>query len=96
VILNVHLTDQTLHTGDGIVRSDDLGPILLSQLLDLLRDHHCQVSLRPVLDPANHGTHALGPMPTPRPTGIPKRPTVVRLDPWKRRHRTGQLMSQPV
>jgi hypothetical protein len=52
-VLHVHLTDQTLLTGNGVVRSDDLGPILLSQLLDLLRDHHCQISLRPVLDPAN-------------------------------------------
>lgn len=178
VVLHVHLTDQTLATGQGVVRSDDCGPILLAQLLTLLRDHHCQVSLRPVLDPAelaavdayeipdalrtavrtrhpasvfpfssrtgrhleldhtvphtrtatgppaqtrignlgplahvehqakthgawhveqphpgvflwrsphrhyflvtNHGTQALGPMPTPRPTGLPDRPTVVR------------------
>lgn len=53
VIVNVHLTDQTLQSGEGVVRVDDSGPILLSQLLDLLGRHRCQISLRPVLDPAN-------------------------------------------
>lgn len=36
-----------------MVRVDDAGPILLSQLVDLLSRHRCQISLRPVLDPAN-------------------------------------------
>ena len=53
VVMNVHLTDETLQTGDGVVRVDDTGPMLLSQLLALLGEHHCQISLRPVLDPAN-------------------------------------------
>ena len=53
VVMNVHLTDQTLLAGDGVVRVDDSGPMLLSQLLELLGRHHCQISLRPVLDPAN-------------------------------------------
>jgi hypothetical protein len=53
VVMHVHLTDQTLLTGDGVVRSDDAGPILLSQLIELLGRHHCTISLRPVLDPAN-------------------------------------------
>ena len=51
--MHVHVTDQTLLTGQGVVRSDEMGPILLSQLIDLLKDHHCQISLRPILDPAN-------------------------------------------
>lgn len=53
VIMNVHLTDQTLQAGDGVIRVDDAGPMLLSQLLELLGHHHCQIRLRPVLDPAN-------------------------------------------
>lgn len=53
VELQVHLTDQTLLTGNGIVRSEDCGPMLLAQLTELLGRHHCQISLRPVLDPAN-------------------------------------------
>lgn len=53
VVFNVHLTDQTLLTGDGVVRVDDAGPILLSRLIELLGRHHCQISLRPVLDPAS-------------------------------------------
>ena len=53
VIMHVHLTDQTLLTGQGVVRSDDVGPLLLTQLTELLDRHHCTISLRPVLDPAN-------------------------------------------
>jgi hypothetical protein len=53
VVMHVHLTDQTLLTGQGVVRSDDCGPMLLSQLIELLGRHHCSISLRPVLDPAN-------------------------------------------
>ena len=53
VIMHVHLTDQTLLTGQGVVRSDDCGPLLLTQLNELLGRHHCSISLRPVLDPAN-------------------------------------------
>ena len=53
VVMHVHLTDQTLFTGQGVVRSDDSGPMLLTQLVELLGRHSCTISLRPVLDPAN-------------------------------------------
>ena len=53
VVLHAHLTDHTLATGDGVVRCEEAGPMLLGQLLDLLRDHSCSISLRPVLDPAD-------------------------------------------
>lgn len=53
MVWHVHLTDQTLLTGQGVVRAEECGPMLLSRLLELIGRHHCQVSLRPVLDPAN-------------------------------------------
>lgn len=53
VVLNVSLTDQTLATGEGVVRVDhpDYGPMLASQLREFLVRHSCSISLRPVLDP---------------------------------------------
>lgn len=50
VTLNVHLTDQTLATGTGVVRVDGSGPILATQLREFLGRHSCQISIRPVLD----------------------------------------------
>jgi hypothetical protein len=52
VALNVFVTDQTLATGHGVVRTDhtDLGPMLATQLREFLTTHHCHISLRPVLD----------------------------------------------
>ena len=52
VVLNVFLTDQTVRTGEGVVRTDhaDLGPMLAAQLREFLIKHSCQITLRPVLD----------------------------------------------
>jgi hypothetical protein len=52
VVLNVFLTDQTLRTGEGAVRTDhaDLGPMLATQLREFLINHSCHITLRPVLD----------------------------------------------
>jgi hypothetical protein len=52
VVLNVFLTDQTLRSGEGVVRTDhaDLGPMLAAQLREFLIKHSCQITLRPVLD----------------------------------------------
>ncbi len=52
VVLNVHLTDETLRTGEGVVRTDhtDLGPMLAAQLREFLTTHACRITLRPVLD----------------------------------------------
>ncbi len=52
VVLNVFLTDQTLATGTGVVRTDHtgLGPILAAQLREFLTTHHCRITVRPVLD----------------------------------------------
>ena len=53
VVLNVHLTDQTLATGTGVVRTGhpSIGPILATQLREFLTTHHCHITIRPVLDP---------------------------------------------
>jgi hypothetical protein len=53
VVLHVHLTDHTLTTGQGVVRSADCGPMLASQLRDFLGEHSCAITVRPVLDPAH-------------------------------------------
>ena len=52
-MLNVYLTDQTLATGTGVVRTDhtSIGPILATQLREFLTTHHCHITVRPVLDP---------------------------------------------
>ncbi len=53
-VVYVHLTDQTLATGDGVVRVDgartlhDLGPILATQLSELLG--HDRFVVKPVID----------------------------------------------
>ncbi|MFD7158471.1 hypothetical protein ACFV9C_27990, partial [Kribbella sp. NPDC059898] len=46
--LYVHLTDNTLATGTGVLRTEDLGPLLASQLSELLG--HDQVIVKPVID----------------------------------------------
>ena len=48
VVLYVHLTDQALISGDGILRVEDHGPLLAGQLKELLG--HDQVVLKPVID----------------------------------------------
>ena len=46
--LYVHLTDRTLATGNGVLRVEELGPLLASQLSELLG--HDQISVKPVID----------------------------------------------
>jgi hypothetical protein len=46
--LYVHLTDRTLATGNGVLRVEELGPLLVSQLGELLG--HDQVVVKPVID----------------------------------------------
>ncbi|HZX03534.1 HNH endonuclease signature motif containing protein [Kribbella sp.] len=46
--LYVHLTDHTLATGNGVLRVEDLGPLLASQLTELLG--HDQIIVKPVID----------------------------------------------
>lgn len=52
VVLNVFLTQQTLRTGTGVVRTDhaELGPLLATQLREFLIKHSCHITVRPVLD----------------------------------------------
>jgi hypothetical protein len=50
VILHVHLTDQTLRTGHGVVRSPD-GPITVEQLRRYLVQTDANITVRPVIDP---------------------------------------------
>lgn len=51
VVMHVHLTDETLRAGHGIVRTD-AGPITLEQLQRFLVQHEAKVTVRPVADPA--------------------------------------------
>ncbi|TDO46426.1 hypothetical protein EV643_111279, partial [Kribbella sp. VKM Ac-2527] len=44
----VHLTDHTLATGDGILRVEGLGPLLASQLAELIG--HGPYTVKPVID----------------------------------------------
>jgi Domain of unknown function (DUF222) len=46
--LYVHLTDTTLATGDGVLRVEELGPLLLNQLSELLG--HDRIVIKPVID----------------------------------------------
>ncbi|GAA3087742.1 hypothetical protein JOF29_008152 [Kribbella aluminosa] len=46
--LYVHLTDHTLATGNGVLRVEELGPLLAGQLTELLG--HDQVIVKPVID----------------------------------------------
>ena len=51
VVMHVHLTDETLRTGHGVVRTDT-GPITLEQLHRFLIQHDAKITIRPVTDPA--------------------------------------------
>ncbi len=46
--LYVHLTDRTLATGNGVLRVEELGPLLAGQLGELLG--HDQIVVKPVID----------------------------------------------
>ncbi|TDO44774.1 uncharacterized protein DUF222, partial [Kribbella sp. VKM Ac-2571] len=46
--LYVHLTDRTLAAGDGVLRIEEIGPLLAGQLSELLG--HDQVVVKPVID----------------------------------------------
>ncbi|TCC20907.1 DUF222 domain-containing protein [Kribbella speibonae] len=46
--LYVHLTDRTLATGNGVLRVEELGPLLAGQLNELLG--HDQIVVKPVID----------------------------------------------
>jgi hypothetical protein len=46
--LYVHLTDTALATGNGVLRVEELGPLLLSQLSELLG--HDRIVVKPVID----------------------------------------------
>ncbi|TCC27483.1 DUF222 domain-containing protein [Kribbella speibonae] len=46
--LYVHLTDRTLATGNGVLRVEELGPLLAGQLSELLG--HDQIVVKPVID----------------------------------------------
>jgi hypothetical protein len=52
VVIYVHLTDQTLQTGQGVVRVEGHGPLLADQLHELLG--HDQVIVKPVIDLNDH------------------------------------------
>ena len=51
VVMHVHLTDDTLRAGHGVVRTD-AGPITLEQLQRFLIQHDAKITIRPVTDPA--------------------------------------------
>jgi hypothetical protein len=51
VVMHVHLTDETLRTAHGVVRTQD-GPITLEQLQRFLVQHEANITIRPVTDPA--------------------------------------------
>jgi hypothetical protein len=44
----VHLTDHTLATGNGVLRAEDIGPLLASQLTELIG--HGPYTVKPVID----------------------------------------------
>ncbi|TCC11358.1 HNH endonuclease signature motif containing protein [Kribbella soli] len=46
--LYVHLTDRTLASGNGVLRVEELGPLLAGQLTELLG--HDQIVVKPVID----------------------------------------------
>ncbi|WP_328325607.1 DUF222 domain-containing protein [Kribbella sp. NBC_00382] len=52
VVLYVHITDETLLTGEGIVRVEEHGAFIATQLKELLG--HNQVILKPVIDLNEH------------------------------------------
>jgi hypothetical protein len=47
-MLYVHLTDETLRTGEGIARIEGHGPMLITRLEELTGHHH--ITVRPVID----------------------------------------------
>ncbi|WP_231851311.1 hypothetical protein [Microlunatus phosphovorus] len=51
VVLHVHLSEQTLRDGHGVVRTD-WGPILIEQLQRFLVQHEAHLTVYPVIDPA--------------------------------------------
>ena len=54
VVLHVHLSEQTLRDGHGVVRTD-WGPILIEQLQRFLLQHEAHLKVYPVVDPAETG-----------------------------------------
>jgi hypothetical protein len=53
-VIYVHLSEEAVRTGNGIARVEDVGPVLLSRLRNLLGEH-CSINLKPVIDlPAGH------------------------------------------
>jgi len=53
-VVYIHLSQETLSSGTGVARVEEVGPILVGQLGELLGDH-CTISLKPVIDlPAGH------------------------------------------
>ena len=52
VVIHLHLTDEAVATGRGVVRSDH-GPITVDQLRRFLGDTGGDITVRPVLDPAS-------------------------------------------
>jgi hypothetical protein len=53
-VIYVHLSEEALSAGTGVVRVEDVGPVLLRRLHMILGDR-CSISLKPVIDlPAGH------------------------------------------
>ena len=53
-VLYVHLSQEALTAGAGVVRVEDVGPVLLGRLRNLLAER-CRISVKPVIDlPAGH------------------------------------------
>jgi hypothetical protein len=46
--LYVHVSKESLQTGDGVARMEGVGPITLGQAAEFLR--HCHVTIKPVID----------------------------------------------
>lgn len=53
-VVYVHLSHEALTAGTGVARVEEVGPILISRLQDVLGDHYT-INLKPVIDlPAGH------------------------------------------
>jgi hypothetical protein len=53
-VVYVHLSSEALTDGSGVVRVEDVGPVLLGRLRSVLGDR-CMINLKPVIDlPAGH------------------------------------------
>ena len=53
-VVYVHLSQEALTAGTGVARVEEVGPILISRLQDVLGDHYT-INLKPVIDlPARH------------------------------------------